>query len=144
MSSDVGARRKRRWVRLVQRYLLNPLYKAGVWYGFVPGHALIETMGNKTGRRRRTVVGVDIDGDCVWIVAEQGRHAGYVRNLEVTPQVRLRLKGKWTDGVAHINDDDDPRQRLDSFGRPQHAAIVRRLGTELLSIRIDLASAASS
>src|SRR4051794_32557292 len=87
-------RRRRRIVRL-QRFVLNPPMKAAVWLGVVRGHTLVETTGRTTGRRRRTVVGCHRVGDVVWVVAEQGRHAGYVRNLEAQPQTRLRLGRRW-------------------------------------------------
>jgi deazaflavin-dependent oxidoreductase (nitroreductase family) len=134
----VDDRRKRRRVLLVQKYLLNPVTKAAVWLGLVRGHAIIETTGRKSGRTRRTVVGAHEDGTGLWVVAEQGRHAGYVRNIEAHPQVRVRLRGRWRQGVASIVDSDDPRARLTSFGRARHAALVQRLGTELRSVRIDL------
>lgn len=130
--------RKRRWVLPLQRYVLNPPVKAAVWLGLVPAYALIETTGRRTRRRRTTVVGVSREDDHVWIVAEQGRHAGYVRNLDADPSVRLRLRGRWVDGVAHVVEDDDPERRLERFGRA-HAGTVRSFGTDLLTIRVDLA-----
>lgn len=128
---------ERRLVVWLQRYLLNPPIKVVVALGLVPGYALIETCGRRSGKRRRTVVGVHEEDGVVWIVAEQGRHAGYVRNLEADPHVRLRLRGRWRRGVARVVDDDDVQERLAAFGRV-HAAMVRRFGTELLSVRVDL------
>lgn len=127
----------------MQKYLINPPTKVAVFLGLVPGHAILETVGRTSGRVRRTVVGVhadEADGG-IWVVAEQGRHAGYVRNLEAQPRIRLRLDRRWRSGVATIVDSDDPRTRLASFGRPRHAAAVESFGTALLSIRIDLESA---
>ena len=70
-------------MRGLQRYLLNrPVILAG-WAGLVPGYVLIEAKGRRTGQRRRTVVGMDIEGSTGWVVAEHGRHAGCVRNVEV-------------------------------------------------------------
>ena len=71
---------RRTTVRL-QRYLVNPPMKAAVWFGLVPGHMIVETTGRVTGKTRRTVVGYQPDGESLWVVAEQGRYAGYVRNL---------------------------------------------------------------
>lgn len=133
----MDADRKRRVVVRLQRHLLNPPVKALVFLGVVPGYALIETTGRRSGRRRRNVVGVHRADDGWWIVAEQGRHAGYVANLQATPQVRLRLRGRWHDATARVVADDDPRARLASFGRPSHEQSVRRFGTELLSIHVD-------
>ena len=131
------AARRRKVVR-VQKYLLNPPTKLAVFLGLVPGHAIIETVGRKTGKRRRTVVGVHQDGQMLWVVSEQGRHAGYVRNIESTPEVRVRLRGRWRDATARLLDDDDPLQRLETFGRERHARLVRSMGTALLTIRLDL------
>jgi deazaflavin-dependent oxidoreductase (nitroreductase family) len=130
--------RKRQRVRLVQRYLLNPPVKLAVWAGLVPGYVLVETRGRRTGRRRRTVVGMKLDDNTGWVVAEQGRHAGYVRNLDADPQVRVRLGRRWRRARAHVVADDDPQARLPSFGRSSHAANVRRFGTSLTTVRFDL------
>jgi deazaflavin-dependent oxidoreductase (nitroreductase family) len=128
--------RRRRIVRL-QKYVLNPPVKAAIFAGLVPGYALLETVGRTTGRRRRTAVGVRVRDGTAWIVAEQGRHAGYVRNLMVEPRVRLRLGRTWRTGGAAAVPDDDPHRRLEMFGR-SHAATVRRFGTDLLSVRVEL------
>ena len=127
---------RRRVVRL-QRYVLNPPVKAAVWLGLVPGHMVVETTGRVSGKKRRTVVGCHRDGDDLWVVAEQGRHAGYVRNLEANPDVRVRLGGRWRRAVAAVVEDDDPLARLTSFSAG-HGAMVKRFGTELLSVRFTL------
>src|SRR4051812_1016955 len=112
--------------------------KAAVWWGLVPGHMIVETTGRVSGKRRRTVVGCQREGDVLWVVAEQGRHAGYVRNLEANPPVRLRLDRRWRAAVGVVVDADDPESRLDADFDPKHATLVRRAGTALLTIRFDL------
>jgi deazaflavin-dependent oxidoreductase (nitroreductase family) len=134
------AHRKRSRTRVVQRYLLNPPVKALVWLGLVPGLVLIETTGRRSGRRRRNVVGMHVEGDVGWVVAEQGHHAGYVSNLAAHPDVRVRIKRRWRPARGRIVQDDDPEARLDSFGRKSHAAAVRRFGTDLTTIRFDFAA----
>ena len=131
-----AAHRRRRVVAL-QRWVLNPPMRWLVWLGVVPGHVVVETRGRRTGKRRRTVVGAHTDGDTIWIVAEQGRHAGWVLNLEAEPDVRVRYRARWRRASGSIVDDDDPRQRLESWNRPGHARLVNALGTELTTIRID-------
>lgn len=122
----------------MQRWVINPPTKAVTWLGLVPGHVLVETTGRLSGKRRRNVVGMHLDAAGTgWIVAEQGRHAGYVRNLEADPRIRVRSRRRWRDATAVIVDDDDPEARLDTFGRRSHAAAVRRFGTELLTVRVD-------
>jgi deazaflavin-dependent oxidoreductase (nitroreductase family) len=136
LESDGSARRRRR-VRLAQRYVMNPPMKAATWMGWSTGHVLVETRGRRSGRRRRTIVGMRLDGDTGWVVAEQGRHAGYVRNLSVDPHVRVRIARRWRAAVATMVAGDDPSARLDSFGRASHAAAVRRFGADLLTVRFD-------
>ena len=137
VTSSQGAGKRRR-VRALQRYVLNPPVKALVWFGLVPGHVLIETRGRRTNKRRATVVGMHVKEGTGWIVAEQGSHAGYVRNLQADPAVRVRVSRRWLRARAEVVPDDDPDVRLDSFGSRSHAAAVRRFGTSLLTIRVDL------
>lgn len=137
MTGDSRKRRFRR-TRLLQRYLLNPPLKLSAWAGLLPGHVLVETTGRRSGKRRRTVVGMNIDGDTGWVVAEHGRQAGYVRNLEADPNVRVRVGRAWRPARARIVAEDDPQARLDTFSRPSHVAAVRRFGTDLMSVRFDL------
>jgi deazaflavin-dependent oxidoreductase (nitroreductase family) len=118
--------------------------KAAAWLGLSRRHLLIETYGRRSGRKRRNVVGMKIIGETGWVVAEQGRNAGYVRNLEADPRVRVRIRRRWRDARARVGDGDDAQARLDSFGDRRHAAAVRRFGTELLSIRFDFVHVESS
>jgi hypothetical protein len=75
---------KHRVVHLLQKYLLNPPVKLLFAMGVVlPGYALLETTGRKTGKPRRTPVGNALVGKQFWIVAEHGQKAGYVGNIAV-------------------------------------------------------------
>jgi deazaflavin-dependent oxidoreductase (nitroreductase family) len=78
---------KARVVIALQRYAMNPFTK--LFAGFVPFWAKLETVGRKSGKARRTPVGISRDGTTVWIVSEQGRRAQYVRNIEANPSVRV-------------------------------------------------------
>jgi deazaflavin-dependent oxidoreductase (nitroreductase family) len=133
----VSADSKRWRVRWLQRYVLNPPAKLVVRWGLVPGYVLIETTGRRSGEPRTTVVGMRIEGSTGWVVAEHGRHAGYVRNIEAHPDVRVCSARRWRPARAAVVPDDDPQARLALFGRT-HAATVRRLGTDLLTLRFDL------
>jgi deazaflavin-dependent oxidoreductase (nitroreductase family) len=138
---DDSSERKRRVVRFVQRYLLNPPTIFAVRTGFVPGYVLVETVGRRTGKRRRTVVGMHLERSTGWVVVEHGSHAGYVRNLTANPTVRVCLRGSWRTAHAEVVPEDDAEARLAGFSRPIHAATVRRFGTELLTVRFDFAPA---
>ena len=139
---------KHRIVHALQKYVLNPPIKLLFALGVVPpGYALLETIGRKTGRPRRTPVGNGRVGREFWIVAEHGRQAAYVRNLEANPRVRVKvrdgLRMKWLTGSARILREDDPRERQRWLagarpGSSSNAAVVRLMGTELLTVRIDL------
>lgn len=123
------------------KYLVNPATKLVAGRRLWPFHALLETAGRKSRRPRRTPVGNGLEGDTFWIVAEHGRKAGYVRNIEANPRVRVRVGGRWREGRAEVLPDDDVRERQHRLGRPVNAAMVRAMGTELLTVRIDLDSA---
>jgi deazaflavin-dependent oxidoreductase (nitroreductase family) len=127
---------KRKIATTIGGWVVNPFVK--LIAGRVPGGpALLETTGRRSGQSRHTPVGNGLDGDTFWVVAEHGRHADYVRNLMTNPRVRVRVGGRWRAGNAHVMPNDDPRARQRTLD-PLNAAIVRLLGTELLTVRIDL------
>lgn len=128
---------KRRISTALSRYLVNPLVKLAIRSRLVRGWSLLETRGRKTGRLRQTPVGNGLDGDTFWIVAEHGRKAGYVRNLEADPRVRVFVGGRWRTGTAQTLPDDDPRERQRQLPG-LNARVVRLMGTDLLTVRIDL------
>ncbi|HEV2786975.1 MAG TPA: nitroreductase/quinone reductase family protein [Solirubrobacteraceae bacterium] len=131
--------RKRRLVTAMQVKLLNPPVRALAARGLLPGIALLETTGRRSGEPRRTPVsnGLERGTNTFWIVAEMGRKAAYVRNIEADPRVRVRVRGRWRTGTAHVLRDEDPRARLRSLSR-LNATGVRALGSELLVVRVDL------
>jgi deazaflavin-dependent oxidoreductase (nitroreductase family) len=131
--------RKRRFVTAMQVKLFNPPVRALAARGLMPGVALLETTGRKSGQPRRTPVsnGHERGTDTFWIVAEMGRKAAYVRNIEANPRVRIRLHTGWRDGTAYVLDGEDPRVRLRSISR-LNASGIKAMGTTLLVIRVDL------
>jgi deazaflavin-dependent oxidoreductase (nitroreductase family) len=143
----LGGRAKRVVVAAMQRYVLNPPIRLLLRIGVMPlGYALLETRGRVTGRPRATPVGNGWTGTEFWIIAEHGHRAGYVRNIRRDPRVRIKLRRgwryQWLTGTAHLLPDDDPyaRQRRLSRWHPLralNAAVVRVMGTELLTIRVD-------
>jgi deazaflavin-dependent oxidoreductase (nitroreductase family) len=135
---------KRRFASGTARYVVNPivrgLFRAGLP---APGIAILETTGRKSGVPRRNPVTNGLDDGVFWIVAEHGRRAGYVRNIEANPRVRVRAGGRWHEGTARPLPDDDPRDRLRYIASRRattrlSATTVRLLQTDLLTIRIDL------
>jgi deazaflavin-dependent oxidoreductase (nitroreductase family) len=130
---------KRRISTTLATRVVNPLVRGAVRHGLAPrSYALLETTGRRTGLPRRTPVGHVVDRDVVWIVAEHGARASYVRNIRSNPRVRIKLRNGWRSGTALVLDDDDPRERLRRMGLRLNALVVRLMGTDLLSVRVDL------
>ena len=76
-------------------------------------------------------------GDQFWFVSEFGEKSQDVQNIKADRNVRVRFCGRWHNGTAHLVPDDDPRKRLRSL--PQfNSRLVRAMGTNLLTIRVDL------
>jgi deazaflavin-dependent oxidoreductase (nitroreductase family) len=126
---------KRRITNAAARYVANPIVERIA--GYVPWWALLETTGRRSGKPRRNPVGNGLRGDTFWIVADHGHDAQYVKNIKANPRVRVRVEGRWRSGTAHVMPDDDPVERQKKL-RPVNAAIVRAMGTNLLTVRIDL------
>ncbi len=102
----------------------------------MPG-TILETTGRKSGQPRRTAIGGRLVNNQFWMVSEHGEHSDYVRNIKADPAVRLRIGGRWRTGTAHLLPDDDPLQRLGNLPA-LNSAIVRLMGSDLLTIRVDL------
>ncbi|MFJ6725826.1 MULTISPECIES: nitroreductase/quinone reductase family protein [unclassified Streptomyces] len=122
--------RRHRAVTAFQRRV-NPLLRR------LPGQTVLETTGRVSGLPRRTPVGGRRVGDVFWLVSEFGERSQYVRNIRADPRVRVRLRGRWYTGTARLLPDDDPRARLRTLPRFNSAA-VRVLGTDLLTVRVEL------
>ena len=130
---------KRRASTFFTAKLLNPVVRAAARLGLpLPIVVILETRGRKSGRLRQIPVGKTLDGDTLWIVAEHGRRASYVRNIEADPQVRVRVGRKWRPGVANVLDDDDWRERQRQLPNKLNSALVRAVGTEHVTVRVDL------
>ena len=127
MADDV----RDRITNFFQRRLANPLMRR------LPTQTLLETTGRKSGQPRRTPLGGSRVGDQFWLVSEFGDKSQYVKNVKANPNVRVRLRGQWHNGVAHLVPDDDARDRLRSLAKFNSFG-VRTFGTNLLTIRVDL------
>jgi deazaflavin-dependent oxidoreductase (nitroreductase family) len=130
---------KRRVSSFITNRVVNPLVKAASERGIaLPSLVILETTGRKSGLPRRTPVGKAIEGDTLWIVTEHGRKAGYVRNIEADPRVRVKVGRRWRAGTARLMPDDDPRERQRRMPNRLNSAMVRVMASELLTVRVDL------
>ena len=120
---------KRRVVH-TEQHIINPIGRR------LP-ITMLETTGGKSGLPRRTAVGGRVIDNSFWMVSEHGEHSHYVHNIKANPAVRVRIRGRWRTGTAHLLPDDDPVARLSHIPGFNSAA-VRMTGSQLLTIRIDL------
>jgi deazaflavin-dependent oxidoreductase (nitroreductase family) len=121
---------KRRIVHTVQRLVVNPV-------GRKLPVTMLETIGRKSGEPRRTAVGGRVVDNQFWMVSEHGGHSHYVLNIEANPRVRVRIGGRWRTGTAHLLPDDDAVARLSQLPS-MNSAVVKLMGSDLLTVRVDL------
>jgi deazaflavin-dependent oxidoreductase (nitroreductase family) len=145
MSDDMDRPVKRRWEILIGRYTANPLMRGMFKLGITPpGMALVETIGRRSGAMRHTpVVAYTPDDISLWLIAQHGTHAGWVRNFQASPQVRVRLGRRWRTGTAELLPDDDVKARIRTFagnrvGQAINAATFRALESQPVTVRIQL------
>jgi deazaflavin-dependent oxidoreductase (nitroreductase family) len=129
---------KRNVSTFITTRLVNPVVRFAANRGVpLPGLAILETTGRKSGLPRRTPVGGELEGDTFWIVTEHGHRASYVKNIEANPKVCLRVGRSWRHGTARTAPEEDPGERLRRQPRA-NAAGVRVMGTQHIVIRVDL------
>ncbi len=136
---------KRRFEILIGRYTANPMIRGLFKLGITPpGMALVETIGRRSGAIRHTPVACTLgENDTLWVIAQHGEHAGWVRNFQASPQVRVRVGRHWRTGTAELLPDDDVRARIRTFsdsavGRAVTAATFRALESQPVTVRIAL------
>jgi deazaflavin-dependent oxidoreductase (nitroreductase family) len=136
--------RKRRLEILGGRFLVNPMVRGLFRIGVSPPRTLLlETVGRKSGAIRHTPLNYVRDGDRIWVIAQHSTHAGWVRNFQAQPQVRVRTGRTWHDAMATLQPADDVRARARSFakgpvGRAFAAGVMRALESDPVSVSIDL------
>jgi deazaflavin-dependent oxidoreductase (nitroreductase family) len=92
---------------------------------YTRGNALIvETVGRRSGKRRRVPVGYLDDGGRIIVVVEDGARAHWVRNaLANDGRLRIHFRGAWCSARLRML-DADPETYLRRMNRV-HAAFVR-------------------
>jgi deazaflavin-dependent oxidoreductase (nitroreductase family) len=103
------------------------------------GNALIvETIGRRSGKRRRIPVGYLDDGGRIIVVVEDGSRAQWVRNaLEEGGRLRVFFRGAWRSARLRVL-DADPETYLERMSRV-HAAFVRHEASTpgVIELRLD-------
>ena len=130
---------KRRVSTFLSAKVFNRLVLAAARAGLpLPGVVILETTGRRSGEPRRVPVTRLLEGDTLWIVTEHGRKAAYVRNFEADPRVRVRAGRRWRSGTATLLPDEDWRALQRRLPSKLSSATVRLMGTDHLTIRVDL------
>jgi deazaflavin-dependent oxidoreductase (nitroreductase family) len=130
---------KRRASTFLSARIFNPLVRAAARAGLpTPSVVILETTGRRSGEPRRVPVTRLVEGDTLWIVTEHGRKAAYVRNIEANPRVRVRLGRRWRTGTARLTSEGNWRALQRRMPNKLNSAMVRLMGTEHLTIRVDL------
>ena len=130
---EESQRRRRSRHRLFWR-IVNPPSR---WLaGSAPWWVLLETRGRRSGKPRSTPLARGpVDGDVVWLAAVHGRHAQWVRNLEASPEVRIKLSGRWHHAHATVHEYDEATARR--FNRYARSG-PRTLGIDPALVRVEL------
>lgn len=105
--------------------------------------ALLETIGRKSGQLRITPVTNGLSGEEFWIVTEHGGRAGYVRNIEMNPRVRVKVGRRWRAGTAQFFPEVTPDAALKRIvdqnpATRRNAETIRKIQTDMRVIRVDL------
>jgi deazaflavin-dependent oxidoreductase (nitroreductase family) len=131
--------RKRAVARFLTNRIVNPIVRPLIARGLWPrSQALLETTGRRSGLPPRTPVGNGLRDRTFWIVTEHGRASDYVKNIQAEPRVRVKVGSRWLAGRAELLPEDDAIARLRWLGRPVNDTALRLIGTEQLTIRIEL------
>jgi deazaflavin-dependent oxidoreductase (nitroreductase family) len=130
---------KRRVSTFLSARVFNRLVLAAAKLGLpTPSVVILETTGRRSGEPRRVPVTRLIEGDTLWIVTEHGRKAAYVSNIEADPRVRVRAGRRWRSGTATVLPGEDWRALQRRMPSKLSSATVRLMGTDHLTIRVDL------
>jgi len=129
-------RRKRlkRSVMMLAWRITNPPNR--LLAGIAPWWVLIETVGRRSGKLRRTSLARGpFDGDTTWLISVHGRHASWVTNIDDSPTVRLRVKQRWRTGTASVvRYEPAIIRRFNRYARSGPAMV----GIDPALIRVDL------
>jgi len=130
---NADERRRRSRHLAIWRFINPPLRRLA---GYAPWWVLIETRGRRSGRARTTPLARGPrDRDVVWVNSVHGRRADWVRNVEASPEVRVKLSGRWHRGRATIHDyEDETVRRFNRYARSGPAT----LGIDPVLVRVEL------
>jgi deazaflavin-dependent oxidoreductase (nitroreductase family) len=129
-----GARLRRTLAMAFWR-VFNPLARRLA--GVAPWWVVLETRGCRSGVSRQIPLARGpVEGRTAWLIAVHGRHASFVRNIVADSAVRLKIRGRWQDGVASVEPlDPAVLRRFNPYARMG----PRTMGIDAALVRVDLA-----
>lgn len=96
-----GLTRLRRAAARAMWRVMNPI--AVRLAGLAPWWVVLETTGRRTGRPRRVPLARGPrSGSTTWLISVHGSDAGFARNISASPEVRLKMRGRWYHGTASL------------------------------------------
>ncbi|HVF11706.1 MAG TPA: nitroreductase family deazaflavin-dependent oxidoreductase [Actinomycetota bacterium] len=100
---------------------------------------VVEHVGRKTGRTRRTPMGfAKGSADSVDVVAEHGEHSDWVKNALLAGEVQVWIGGKRFRGKPALDPDRDPEDVWKNMRSRSVAAFARFLSSEPKVVHITL------
>jgi deazaflavin-dependent oxidoreductase (nitroreductase family) len=104
--------------------------------GIAPWWVVLETTGRKSGRPRRAPLARGpVEDGVAWLIAVHGAHSGFAHNIQASPEVRLKLRGRWHSGHASLEPMDPAVvRRFSAYGRMG----PRTVGMDPALVRIEL------
>jgi deazaflavin-dependent oxidoreductase (nitroreductase family) len=129
-----GVQRLRRAIAMFLWRLMNPAARRLA--GIAPFWVVLETSGRRTGRPRQTPLARGPqERDATWLIAVHGRHSTWVRNVEASPDIRIRIRGRWRAGTAAVVPwDEAVVRRFNRYARLGPAT----LGIDPALVRVDV------
>jgi deazaflavin-dependent oxidoreductase (nitroreductase family) len=129
-----GLARARRKIAMAIWRIFNPVFLRLA--GIAPWWVVLETTGRRSGRPRRVPLARGpVCEETALVIAVHGRHAAFARNIAASPEVRLKLRGRWYSGTASLEPLDPAIvRRFNIYARLG----PRTIGIDPALVRIDL------
>ena len=108
---------RRGWFVLLFWRLVNPVMRPLA--GVAPWWLLVETVGRRTGKVRRTPLAVGRrDATGLWVIAVHGRRSDWVLNAEGADTIRYRHRLRWVVARTTVHAwDQDSVAAMSAYAR---------------------------
>lgn len=80
------------WLARVNRHVTNPVQR--LWAGWLPGMAILEHVGRKSGKQYRTPLNVFPTDDGVAVLLTYGPDRDWLKNITAADHARMKRMGR--------------------------------------------------